>query len=71
MLFLNPAASVFLVACCGMSERIGNIIIPYGSEILRSLLRRAPIELCVFSSSGLSHAAELAKNTKLIHFGLL
>jgi hypothetical protein len=40
---LNPAASAFPVACCGVSERMGNIIIPYGSKILRSLLRRASI----------------------------
>jgi hypothetical protein len=40
---MNPAASAFPVACCGVSERIGNSIIPYGSKILRSLLRRASI----------------------------
>jgi lipoprotein NlpD len=28
-------------ACCGVSERMGNIVIPYGSKMLRSLLRRA------------------------------
>jgi lipoprotein NlpD len=28
-------------ACCGVSERMGNIVIPYGSKFLRSLLRRA------------------------------
>jgi hypothetical protein len=27
----------------GVSERMGNIIIPYGSKILRSVLRRASI----------------------------
>ncbi len=40
---MNPLASAFPVACCGVSERMGNIIIPYGSKILRSLLRRASI----------------------------
>ena len=40
---MNPVASAFPVACCGVSERMGNIIIPYGSKILRSLLRRASI----------------------------
>ncbi len=45
----NPAASAFPVACRGECERMGNIIIPYGSKILRSLLRRASIlgHLCV------------------------
>jgi hypothetical protein len=38
---LNPAASTFPVACCGVSERMGNDIAPCGSKILRSLLRRA------------------------------
>jgi hypothetical protein len=42
---LNPVASAFPVACCGVSERMGNIIIPCGSKILRSLLRRASIML--------------------------
>jgi hypothetical protein len=41
LLFLNPAAGAFPVACCGVSERMGIIIIPYGSKILRSLLRRS------------------------------
>jgi len=40
---MNPVASAFPVACCGVSERMGIIIIPYGSKILRSLLRRASI----------------------------
>jgi hypothetical protein len=40
---MNPVASAFPVACYGVSERMGNIIIPYGSKILRSLLRRASI----------------------------
>ena len=26
---LNPVASAFPVACCGVSERMGNIIIPF------------------------------------------
>ncbi len=38
---MNPAASASPVACRGVSEQMGNIIIPYGSKILRSLLRRA------------------------------
>jgi hypothetical protein len=40
---LNPAASAFPVACRGVSERMGNMIIPCGSKILRSFLRRASI----------------------------
>jgi len=40
---LNPAASVFPVACRGVSERVDNIIIPYGSKILHSVLWRASI----------------------------
>ncbi len=40
-IFLNPVASRYPAACRGVSERMGNIIIPYGSKILRSLLRRA------------------------------
>jgi len=40
----NPVASAFPVACCGVSERMGNIIIPYGSKILRSKLRRTSIK---------------------------
>jgi hypothetical protein len=38
---VNPAVSAVPVACRGVSERMGNIIIPYGSKILRSLLRKA------------------------------
>ncbi len=37
MYLMNPAASAFTVACRGISERMGNIIIPYGSKILRRL----------------------------------
>jgi hypothetical protein len=40
---MTPAASAFPVACRGVSERMGTIIIPCGSKILRSLLRRASI----------------------------
>ena len=43
---MNPAASAFPVACRGVSERVGNIIIPYGSKILRSVLRRASNLAC-------------------------
>jgi hypothetical protein len=30
---LNPAASAFPVACCGVSERMGNNIVPYGLKL--------------------------------------
>ncbi len=46
---MNPLASAFPVACCGVSERMGNIIIHCGSKILRSLLRRASIFYMVYA----------------------
>jgi len=49
---MNPVASAFPVACCGVSERMGNIIIPYGSKILCSLLRRASIAEAVRTGMG-------------------
>ena len=39
-LVLNTAVSANAFACCGVSERIGNIIIPCGSKILRSFTNR-------------------------------
>jgi hypothetical protein len=39
--YVNPVASASPEVRCGVSERMGKIIIPYGSKILRSLLRRA------------------------------
>jgi hypothetical protein len=42
---LNPAVSAYPAACCGVSERMGNIISPNRSKILRDLLRRASIQL--------------------------
>jgi hypothetical protein len=43
MVGINPAASANTFTCCGVRERMGNIIIPCGSKILRNLLRRASI----------------------------
>jgi hypothetical protein len=41
---VNPVASAFPAACRGVSERMGNGIIPYGSKLLRRLLRRDSIK---------------------------
>jgi hypothetical protein len=40
---VNPATNVFPAACCGVRERVGKIVIPYGSKILRIALWKASI----------------------------
>ena len=61
---MNLAASAFPVACRGVSERMGNIIIPYGSKILCSLLRRASIggqRNCCLQVSSAAHQGDMAE----------
>ena len=68
---LNPAASANTLACCGVSERMGNIIIPCGSKILRSLLRRASIEILYFETFAqllLCHCEERQRRGNLLYY---
>jgi len=40
---LNPAAFALPATYCGVSGRMGNIIMPYGSKVLRRLSQRSSI----------------------------